>query len=228
MKFKQINLLRWGWAIGVGLIWLSNAGWEAAAQQTLPLTERSDFVNGCRLTGSAPLPLFEDARLTRTIGSVAPTTRVTLTGVVGSGTAQIKAPLIGWVQAGSLKLCQDGGSVGTPTPERPVRGACRRLRDPDFDGPQYAELRNGLVAYEEPGRKPQRAGSQQDGPGKGATVYFAEPRQVEGKWVRVFYTGIAGNERLGWVSLGTSDRANFAECLPPGTRSPSSPTPPRF
>jgi hypothetical protein len=224
MKHDWRSLCQLAVVLLVGVAWEPGT-LKAVAQSATPLTERSDYIGGCRLTSAVGLNVFEDARLTRAIGSVPANTQVTLTGVLGSGTAQIKAPLIGWVQAANLRSCATAGTPAPP-PDRLSKGACRRLRSPEFDGAQYADLKNGLVAYNQPGSEPQRAGTVADGPGQGATVYFVEPRQVEGKWVRVFYVGLAGNERIGWVSLGTGDRVNFADCFPATPRPPNSPTSP--
>lgn len=180
------------------------------AQEPSALSERADYVGACRASGPTTIAVFEDSRLTKPAGNVPANTQVVLSGILGSGIAQIKAPTIGWVQSANLKLC----SGGTPPtkPDTVVRGECRKLRDPAVDGPTYADLRGGLKAYDQPGKGPQIHEAQQDGPGKGATVYLTKPAQVEGKWVRVFYTSLSGKERLGWVSLGTGDRVNFAYC----------------
>lgn len=195
--------------------WILSSATEAVAQQYTTLSERSDYVGACRAAGTQTLTVYDDARLSRSIGTIPASSRVTLTGVLGNGTAQIKAPYVGWVQAGQLKQCD---STPNPTPQK---GACRRLRDPDLDGAQYESLRYGLAAYDLPNKQqPQKYGQYQDGPDKGAQVYFTDPRQIDGKWVRVFYTSLSGNDRLGWVSLGTDTVVNFAECLPAGTRRP--------
>lgn len=180
------------------------------AQEAAPLAERADYVGICRASGSTSIAVFEDARLTKPVGNVPANTQVILSGVLGAGIAQIKAPTVGWVQSANLKLC----SGGTPPakPQTVAQGECRKLRDPAVDGPTYADLRGGLKAYDQPGKGPQVYEAKQDGPSQGATVFLTKPAQVEGKWVRVFYTSLSGKERLGWVSLGTGDRVNFAYC----------------
>lgn len=175
------------------------------AQTITRLTERSDFVGGCRLTSEA-LSVFDDARQTQPTGSLAAETRVTLTGVLGEGIAQIRSPRLGWIRVASLRTCE----VANPNP---VRGECRRLRDPITDGPAYEELRFGLRAYDNPGRGIQVDNQgNPDGPTRGARVFFTAPPQFSDGWVRVFYRSRSGFERVGWVSLGSNNRVNFAYC----------------
>lgn len=178
-------------------------------QTTTALTERSDYVGVCRTTNATSVTLYEDSRLTRASGIVPANSKVTLTGVLGNNIAQIKTPLVGWVQSANLRvICGDDNSGGNP-----VRGECRRLRDPDVDGALYEDLRYGLRAYDNPGSGLQTHLGNPDGPAKGARVFLTQPTQINNRWVRSFYNGRSGSERLGWISLGTGTRNNLAYCL---------------
>ncbi|HIK13999.1 MAG TPA: hypothetical protein IGS53_01655 [Leptolyngbyaceae cyanobacterium M33_DOE_097] len=199
---------------------------EGVAQVTTQLSENSSYVGACRQT-RASTPVFEDARLTKSAGAIAPGTQVTLTGVVGSGIAQIKVPEIGWVEAANLQTNCDP----SPPSEDLLPGDidtnptyCRRLRSSAIDGPQYRYLDAGLVAFDQPGGLLQQYQGQPDGPGRGATVRLTKsPAQIavygDRDWIRVKYTSRAGTQRLGWISLGsTGGLRSLANCLAGSTR----------
>ncbi|GAB4468238.1 MAG: hypothetical protein OHK0037_25640 [Elainellaceae cyanobacterium] len=144
------------------------------------IQEKRELVNQTRETNRT-VQVYDYADLSGVGINLPSSQRVKLTGIVGDGLAQIKEPVIGWVNATYLK---------TPTETR--KGARYRVR--------MTSAPNGLRAYWEPGK------AQNDGPAGGATVFLTEPQDsyVEGgrKFVRVFYTGKANNERIGYVSQG--------------------------
>lgn len=145
--------------------------------------ERKDLIDAVRATNQA-IWIYRDSEMTGNVMQLAPETQVRLTGVVAEGLAQVKTPRVGWVNAGNLKV---------PTSNGYDQGKAYRLRD-------TAELRNGLLAYYEPGAK------MNDGPAAGSTVYLTEPGDSyveEGRvFIRVFFTGKAGITRAGYVSQG--------------------------
>jgi hypothetical protein len=191
-----------------------------AAQETgdTPLYERTSYINGCR-QATATTEIFLNTALgpvNQRVGTVTTGTQVTLTGVLGTitgigGVAQIKQPVVGWVRAANLTTCDDGGLPG--------KGTCYVVR--------RTNAPNGLSAYDNPGRDPQRYPNRptgaQDGPDAGSRVYLTNPptaaQTYNGKvFVKVYYTSLSGGERLGWVSQGTvgsvigSPTSNFQPC----------------
>jgi len=199
---------------------------KGVAQITTQLSENSSYVGACRQT-RASASVFEDARLTKPAGAIAPSTQVTLTGVVGSGIAQIKAPEIGWVEAANLQTNCDTappsedllpGDIDT----NPIY--CRRLRSSAIDGSQYRYLDAGLVAFDKPGGELQQYQGQPDGPGRGAVVRITKsPAQItmygDRDWIQVKYTSRAGTQRIGWIALGsTGGLRSLANCLVNSTR----------
>jgi hypothetical protein len=99
----------------------------ALAQETRPLTENPTLIRGCRQLNQA-VEVFDNSTLGPTanrVGTLAAGTRVTLTGVVSTGRAQVflggstLSPVqpVGWLNASNLGPCG-----GTPPPT----GACFR------------------------------------------------------------------------------------------------------
>ncbi|NES98427.1 MAG: hypothetical protein F6K32_25265 [Desertifilum sp. SIO1I2] len=188
------------------------------------ITEQVGFINTCRESGSTGLTLYEDAALTRAAGTIQPNTVVTLTGLVAPGIAQIKSPDVGWVRAATLST-----NCGTETPitdatlppdidTNPIY--CRRLRDSTRDGQAFSALDRGLIAYNTPGSGMQTYLGSPDGPARAATVRITrtppETQTFEGNtWIRVKYTSVAGEARIGWVTNGpVGTNRNLANCLP--------------
>ncbi len=182
------------------------------------ISERTDLINACRITGAA-VTLYADTALTRSIGSVTVNSSVSLTGIVGSGIAQIKAPVVGWISAVNLKTCGDGPGAGLPSDIDTNPVYCRRLRNSIVDGPDYKDLDAGLVAREVPNGAIQTYQGSPDGPGGGSVVRITattpESQNYDGRtWVKVRYTGVSGGKRVGWVSNGPIGTArNLAGCL---------------
>ncbi|MEO1146150.1 MAG: hypothetical protein AAFY26_11200 [Cyanobacteria bacterium J06638_22] len=145
--------------------------------------ERKDLIDEVRVANQ-PIWIYRDSEMTGNIMQLAPEAQVRLTGIVGDGLAQVKTPRVGWVNAGNLKMPFQGGYT---------KGTAYRLRN-------TPELRNGLLAYYEPGA------SMNDGPAATSTVFLTVPGDsyVENGriFVRVFFTGKFGAERAGYVSQG--------------------------
>lgn len=187
--------------------------------QTGTLTERPDQIDGCRGTGTTTLTVHANSALSRPIGTVPANARVTLTGVFGSGVVQIKAPIVGWVAAATLKT--DCGSEGGLPPDIDTNPRyCRRLRNSRIDGAAFADLDNGLVAHSSPdGARQVTSTGAFDGPAGGAIVRVTavSPEVVDrgGKrWIRIKYNGIEQSGRIGWVSNGpTGTNRNLANCV---------------
>ncbi len=101
----------------------------ALAQDTRPLTENTNLIRACRQLNQAS-EVFDNSMLgplSNRIGSLPTGTRVTLTGVVAQGRAQVflssgslsSVQPVGWLNAGNLGPC-----AGTPPP--PAAQACFR------------------------------------------------------------------------------------------------------
>ncbi len=147
------------------------------------INEKNDLVDQARDTTRA-VSIYLRSDLSGTVTTLPENRRVKLTGIVGEGIAQIKEPVVGWVQSTYLKMPSSGMQ----------KGKRYRLRD-------TPELSNGLSGYDIPGVK------QNDGPAAKSTAYATDPFDSyveDGRiFVRVFYTGKAGNERAGYVSQGS-------------------------
>jgi hypothetical protein len=185
--------------------------------QSVPLVEFVGDYNACRGSGSSPLTVFTTSALTVPVGQpLAPNTAVKLTGVFGTGRnpAQIKEPVVGWVNSGALKtqcpgVNPDPGLNKPPIPfnELTANSAyCRRLRLPGEIPPGPVD---GLVAREAPSlSSPAQvaANGSLDGPAAGALVQTtgmngAAITQVADNrvWMDIWYIGRFGRVRKGWV-----------------------------
>jgi hypothetical protein len=93
----------------------------ALAQDTRPLTENTNLIRGCRQLNQSS-QVFDNSALgptTNRIGTLAAGTRITLTGVVASGRAQVflgsgtlsSVQPVGWLNAANLGPCSS-----TPPP----------------------------------------------------------------------------------------------------------------
>ncbi len=148
------------------------------------INEKVDLVDQARDTTRA-VSIYLRSDLSGTVTTLPENRRIKLTGIVGEGIAQIKEPVVGWVQSTYLKMPSSGLQ----------KGKRYRLRD-------TPELSDGLSGYDIPGVK------QNDGPVAKSIVHATDPfnSYIEGGriFIRVFYTGKAGNERAGYVSQGSA------------------------
>jgi hypothetical protein len=146
--------------------------------------ERKDLIDAVRAANQT-IWIYRDSEMSGNIMQLAPEAQVRLTGIVGDGLAQVKTPRVGWVNARNLKMPSQGDYT---------KGTAYRLRN-------TPELRNGLLAYYEPGA------SMNDGPAASSTVYLTVPGDsyVENGriFIRVFFAGKFGSERAGYVSQGS-------------------------
>lgn len=101
-----------------------------AQQQDLPVVERPGFVNTCRSSGATAINAYLDSSQTRLLRSIQPYTRLTLSGVLGTGVAQIREPVTGWVPSATLLTNCDAqppttgrGQCYQPLTELTVRSA---------------------------------------------------------------------------------------------------------
>ena len=147
------------------------------------INEKIDLVDQARDTTRA-VSIYLRSDLSGTVTTLSENRRIKLTGIVGEGIAQIKEPVVGWVQSTYLKMPLSGLQ----------KGKRYRLRD-------TPELSDGLSGYDIPGVK------QNDGAAAKSIVHATDPfdSYIEGGriFIRVFYTGKAGNERAGYVSQGS-------------------------
>jgi hypothetical protein len=194
----------------------------AAPQSSEPqLYERASFIGVCRSSGAQPITVSADVTRTRYTGTIQPYTRLNLTGVIAYNSSgqvqyvQISQPTLGYVPTATLLTDCNAG----PTPPNPTKGTCYLIR--------RSLAPNGLAAYESPGGAPQRypnsPNGQQDGPASGSRVFFTNPATPSQNFnnrtfVRVYYTSLSGNDRLGWISQGPVGSApgapssNFEPC----------------
>ncbi|MBW4693772.1 MAG: hypothetical protein KME27_18665 [Lyngbya sp. HA4199-MV5] len=190
------------------------------AQNAPTLTERIDQIDTCRGT-TTPLTIYTTSTLSGAIGTVLENSSVTLTGIFGTGTVQIKAPQLGWVATNTLiSNCGGAPDGGLPVDIDTNPQYCRRLRSVERDGAAYADLQTGLVARNTPNGTFQYVdtSNQTDGPTKAAVVRFsgrvADLQDAGGRrWIRVKYIGMAGSPRVGWVPNGSEGvNRNIAAC----------------
>jgi hypothetical protein len=188
-----------------------------AAQQTTdtPVYERSSYINSCRAANTTTEIFLNTALgpVDQRVGTINSGAQVTLTGVLGDipgvgGVAQIKTPVVGWLASANLTSCNSGGTQ--------TKGACYFIK--------LSTAPNGLFAYDDPTTKQKQLfNGQADGPAGGSRVYFIDPavapQTVGGvTFVKVFYTSLSGNDRIGWISQGSagttpgSATSNFKSC----------------
>jgi len=183
----------------------------AAPAASSTLSENPTFIGACRQVNRTT-EIFQNTALgpqDQRIGSVTSGTKVWLTGVLGSGLAQIKTTtpttavgLVGWVSAANLTGCD------TPPPPTDKCYIIKTSTAP-----------NGLLAYTIPTSQPQTYNGKSDGPAGGSKVYLtsSSPQTVAGRtYVEVTYTSLSGNPRTGWISQGGgtpgSANSNLAPC----------------
>jgi hypothetical protein len=169
----------------------------------IPLVERPSYIGECRSSGASLLTVYQDSSLTLPIADLDPYTRITLTGVLGEGVAQLEEPL-GWVRAATLLLNCDAGPDPDPDPD-PELGTCYQVVPP-----------LGLIARETPAGSAQTYQGQFDGPAGNSQVYGTIPPQrqtAEARtWQRVIYISLSGDERLGWVAEALGTQPNLVPC----------------
>lgn len=88
-------------------------------QQTIVsgLSEQPRLVGACRFSPEQGLDIYEDAARTRRIRTLtAPTEGVYLTGIVGTGLAQIKQPVLGWIGTATVEPCTTPTPAPSPAP----------------------------------------------------------------------------------------------------------------
>ncbi|MGG6292817.1 hypothetical protein ACQ4M4_00215 [Leptolyngbya sp. AN02str] len=144
--------------------------------------EKEELIDQLRAT-NRKINVFAHTSLAKSVRELNAESVVKLTGVVGDGLAQIKEPVVGWVQSTHLKAASSGMQ----------KGQRYRLRN-------TPELSQGLAAYHVPGSP------QNDGPAANSFVFVTNPADsyLENgrRYIRVYYTGVNGNERVGYVSQG--------------------------
>ena len=81
------------------------------------LSEQPRLVNACRFSPEQSLYIYEDAARTRLLRTLtAPTQGVFLTGIVGTGLAQIKDPVLGWIGTEIVEPCTTPTPAPSPAP----------------------------------------------------------------------------------------------------------------
>jgi len=122
---------------------------QTTTQNTTGLTQQADLISACRYSPNN-LDVFADAAQTQRLLTIAPYTPVTLTGVVGSGIAEIRHPADGWISALTLESCSDP-SVPIPDPDET---ACYRVLTnvtvrtaPSIRASALGYIRTGGIAY---------------------------------------------------------------------------------
>lgn len=81
------------------------------------LSEQPRLIGVCRFSPEQSLDIYADAARTRRIRTLtAPTQGVFLTGIVGTGLAQIKDPVLGWIGTATVEPCTTPTPTPSPTP----------------------------------------------------------------------------------------------------------------
>ena len=155
------------------------------------IQEDQALVNAIRQT-NLNVQVFDFADLTSFVTTLSSGRRVKLTGIKGNGIVYIKEPVVGWVNAANLAV----------SPAAPP-GAFKQGKSFQVSP---ANAPNGLLAFFEPNAP------ENDGPASGSTVFLTDPgdsfvapsrtQRINNVFVRVFYTGADGNQRVGYVSQG--------------------------
>jgi len=92
----------------------------------IPLYERPSYNNTCRSSGTGAITVYSTASQTQVVRQLQPYTRITLTGVLGQGVAQIQQPALGWVRTNTLLSSCNAVPDPGPGPGVPV-GACYQV-----------------------------------------------------------------------------------------------------
>lgn len=156
--------------------------------------ERPSYVNTCRNSGTSALTVYTSTGQTTVVRQLQPYTRITLTGVLGAGVAQIREPAVGWVRSATLLTNCD---ARPPVDPEPV-GQCYQVTQPELvvRAAPYGAILSSVVS--------------------GNRIYGTNPVQrqttSDGRiWQRVYYRGTTN---LGWVAeTGTNGiGVNFVRC----------------
>lgn len=161
----------------------------------IPLYERPSYNNTCRSSGTGAVTIYSNAAQTQVVRQLPPYTRITLTGVLGQGIAQIQQPALGWVRTATLLAdCNAGSNPGTPV------GACYQIAPPEMlvrTAPNGVNLATVFM---------------------NERVYATNPPQrqttSDGRvWLRIYYKGTTN---LGWLAeTGTRGLGlNLERCSP--------------
>lgn len=154
--------------------------------------ERPSYVNTCRNSGASTLAVYTSTAQGTVVRQLPPYTRITLTGVLGDGVAQIREPAVGWVRSATLLTNCDAGP-----PLDPV-GQCYQVTQPELvvRSAPYETILSSVLS--------------------GDRIYGTNPvqrqRTADGRiWQRVYYRGTTN---LGWVAeTGTGGvGSNFVRC----------------
>ncbi len=155
------------------------------------LSEQPRLINACRFSPEQSLVIYEDAARTRILRTLtAPTEGVFLTGIVGTGLAQIKQPVLGWIGTGTIEPCTTPiptpGPTPAPTPTpTPSTQACYEVRAAQLTvRTSTSTTATALGVY-----------------GSGSKIYATAnpPREVTGSDGRI-WTEIKAPNGNGWVS----------------------------
>ncbi|MFQ3629087.1 MAG: hypothetical protein SNJ81_16120 [Cyanobacteriota bacterium] len=154
--------------------------------------ERPSYVNTCRNSGANTLAVYTSTAQGTVVRQLQPYTRITLTGVLGDGIAQIREPAVGWVRSATLLTNCDARP-----PVDPV-GQCYQVTQPELivRSAPYGAILSSVLS--------------------GDRIYGTNPIQrqttSDGRiWQRVYYRGTTN---LGWVAeTGTNGIGiNFVRC----------------
>lgn len=140
---------------------------ERRIQNTTGLTQEANLIGACRYSPNS-LDVFEDAGRVERLLTIAPYTAITLTGVVGTGIAEIRYPAHGWISTLTVESCTDG-TTPSPEPEpEPEETACYRTltnvtvrTQPSINARPLGYIRTGGIAY--PTRNPPNEATSGDG-----------------------------------------------------------------
>lgn len=122
---------------------------QTTIQSTTGLTQQSDLIGVCRYSPNG-LDVFVDAGRAERLLTIAPYTELTLTGVVGTGIAEIRYPAHGWISTLTVESCD----TTTPPPPDPDETACYRVLTnvtvrtaPSIRASALGYIRTGGIAY---------------------------------------------------------------------------------
>jgi hypothetical protein len=155
------------------------------------LSEQPRLINACRFSPEQSLVIYEDAARTRILRTLtAPTEGVFLTGIVGTGLAQIRQPVLGWIGTGTIEPCTTPiptpGPTPAPTPTpTPSTQACYEVRAAQLTvRTSTSTTATALGVY-----------------GSGSKIYATAnpPREVTGSDGRI-WTEIKAPNGNGWVA----------------------------
>lgn len=91
------------------------SGESQTVAQANRLSEQRSLIGACRVSAQN-LDVYADSSRTVRLATIAPNVQVTLTGVTGTGVAEIRYPSEGWVDTSTMVACPSGSPSVTPTP----------------------------------------------------------------------------------------------------------------